>query len=698
MKLNRTGSLWDRNQRNGINENWQIIEGDYKNIVDNVSNKAYQQVVDNAKLNWKEPVNSYSNLPSSATKGDTRMTRDTGKVYRYSGTAWQEIQQIDAGPVNELDSRVSSQLAQTDKKTLGIPLAKMSNTTVEENYTGVLPITFHDGWLYGFRNNTTIVRSNDDGKSWTTVATSPQGSLHSIYWTNDGEVLLGFNSWVYKSSGWSNNPQTATWKTVVNKSKGIGILPWGIDGDGKKFIVTEYSASDRSESRYVWISTDMGETFNIVIDKYDIDPDNTSHMHGVCYDRWADRFFLSHGHGIIEGVYWSDDDGITWNLVNADFELNASPTTLTATDNGIVAGSDSGRAGLYGIQRTENPHDMVMRRTARWQVSQEGVTGFAYRGVRDEETGQVYVAIKSDFTDISPVIMAGTATTGSVVWKDSVGSPSPFQYLTVTDKYLIAVHGNSGNYKLIKDVKPTQGVPNFDGGNIQTGLATSTSIGIGQNVDVTTPNEIIIGNNAKQAVGSGGYNVVLGDNASGGSQGVTIGSDAKSEAGFTTAIGKNVIAKGENSIAIGKGASIGSGGSNSVALGTDATVEGTSSVAFGGAAFASGLLSVAIGASSVAGNSSISLGRRASTGNGTSVAIGEYAKSHFSNAVALGSNTESTAANQLQIGERHIELSVSPITAGPIGVARIYLKENTDGKQELCIRFRNGEVVLATQP
>src|SRR5699024_2976436 len=51
---------------------------------------------------------------SSAEEGDTRMDKSTGKVYRYDGTNWVEIQQIDAGPVNELDSRLSSQLAETD--------------------------------------------------------------------------------------------------------------------------------------------------------------------------------------------------------------------------------------------------------------------------------------------------------------------------------------------------------------------------------------------------------------------------------------------------------------------------------------------------------------------------------------------------------------------------------------------------------
>src|SRR5699024_5287909 len=72
---------------------------------------ALWKVVNNAKINWKDPVDNFSDLPSNADEGETRMDRSTGKVYRFNGTEWKEIQQIDAGPVNELDSRLSSQLA-----------------------------------------------------------------------------------------------------------------------------------------------------------------------------------------------------------------------------------------------------------------------------------------------------------------------------------------------------------------------------------------------------------------------------------------------------------------------------------------------------------------------------------------------------------------------------------------------------------
>lgn len=122
MKLNRTDAFWDRKTRNDLNENWDIIEGntrkledDFKNVVNNITDDVVEQLVDNAKLNWKEPVPSQNNLPGNAQVGDTRMTRDTGKVYRFNGSAWVEIQQIDAGPVNEVDTRLTAQLTHIEK-------------------------------------------------------------------------------------------------------------------------------------------------------------------------------------------------------------------------------------------------------------------------------------------------------------------------------------------------------------------------------------------------------------------------------------------------------------------------------------------------------------------------------------------------------------------------------------------------------
>src|SRR5699024_8030766 len=115
MNLHRNGTNWNRDERNKTNENWDEIEGNYNNVVGNVSDKAFDKVVDSAKLNWKEPVANVASLPTNDENGTARQVRDTGKVYRFNGTDWIEVQDYDATAINEVDSRLSAQLA--DKAT-----------------------------------------------------------------------------------------------------------------------------------------------------------------------------------------------------------------------------------------------------------------------------------------------------------------------------------------------------------------------------------------------------------------------------------------------------------------------------------------------------------------------------------------------------------------------------------------------------
>lgn len=82
-----------------------------------IAAQAAAQVANESALNRKEPVSTYSALLATpAVKADARMVRDTGKVYRYDGSQWKLIEEIDATVINEVDSRLTSQLA--DKATV----------------------------------------------------------------------------------------------------------------------------------------------------------------------------------------------------------------------------------------------------------------------------------------------------------------------------------------------------------------------------------------------------------------------------------------------------------------------------------------------------------------------------------------------------------------------------------------------------
>ena len=114
MKLNRTGSIWNRDERNKINDNWDKLERNTNDFQGEITDKVFAEIKDSAKLNWESPVNNFSALSNGAKNGETRFTRDTGKVYRYDGKNWKEIQELDLSPITEVESRVNSQVAEID--------------------------------------------------------------------------------------------------------------------------------------------------------------------------------------------------------------------------------------------------------------------------------------------------------------------------------------------------------------------------------------------------------------------------------------------------------------------------------------------------------------------------------------------------------------------------------------------------------
>lgn len=128
MKLNRTDAFWDRSTRNSINENWDILEGsarkmesDFNNFKDSVTEDVVDQLVDNARLDWKEPVESYADLPADDPVGTVRQVLEptaegVNKMYRKYEDGWKVIQEYDATAINEVDSRLTAQLAESEQE------------------------------------------------------------------------------------------------------------------------------------------------------------------------------------------------------------------------------------------------------------------------------------------------------------------------------------------------------------------------------------------------------------------------------------------------------------------------------------------------------------------------------------------------------------------------------------------------------
>jgi len=115
MKLNRTPNPLNRDARNKENENWDTIQQKFNNVVEEVSDAAFQKVIDGSKIDWEQMVDKVSDLPSNVETGETRGVKEDNKIYRFNGTDWIPIAEINLNPIAEVDQRLTTQLAETDK-------------------------------------------------------------------------------------------------------------------------------------------------------------------------------------------------------------------------------------------------------------------------------------------------------------------------------------------------------------------------------------------------------------------------------------------------------------------------------------------------------------------------------------------------------------------------------------------------------
>lgn len=641
-------------------------------------------------------------------------------------------------------------------RSAGAQLPVAVGVTVTDEGTSPRPTEYFDGYLWATTSNGAIHRSSDNGQTWTQVATPPTRFL-AFGIASDGEVVGCHPEFIYRSSGWATNPATATWSQRTTVSPGVArFQEFSFDGSGDKWIVSEYS-STRADSKWVQISTDGGRTWTTRWDtslQYPASHQN-SHLHAVCYDRWADRFWFTEGHDEPCGAYYSDDDGATWTRLTGGVAdtLEPMPTVMVATDDGICCGTDSVTYGAFGIRRTDDPADMVMHPTWRWQTVKDGVLGFSERGWRDPRDGLVYIGYIVSTDGIKPVVTAGTAAAANLVWTAPDGdNGSRVWGVWVTDDDTFVAHtataGNATHRQAYGRVRrPGYPVVSMaDAGNALTGDAQGINTSLAAGPSATTngwPDSVAVGKSSSAgsaadgksvAVGAGAAAfdrgvavgaaatllavdaVAVGSSATAGAKGVAVGQSAAASGSGGVAFGRQAVASGVDSTALGQSAD--ATNTNAVCIGSNAAVTGVSSVGIGQGVSCPNNNAVVIGnLAATTQNDAVVIGRNGSSTGGEGVAVGETAVVNATQGIAIGANatvaathnrsvtlgfsTTTTAADQVQLGAKHIEMTelaadpAAPATNG----ARLYFKDNGAGKTQLCVRFPTGAVqVIATEP
>ena len=519
----------------------------------------------------------------------------------------------------------------------------LKEVTITPRGSDPIPTEFFDGFIWGVDNDV-IRQSSDGGQSWLTVGQATGiGNIQRILKCDDGELLVVSTTAAWRSVGWGT--ESVSWQVILENPTPSYFYPWGISGDGTKFIITHYSGSgvatpDRADSRYTWISTDGGKAFSVKWDTAQIfgeEINELTHIHAVEYDPWEDRFFIAEGHVSATGVYVSYDDGDTWDKVDYGVSFNEgytpgnSPTVIKATDHGIVFGTDDPTNGLLVMPRGSNTIDRVY---SRMGVSNTTLFGYAHMGARDPRTGMVYTVWEMNQVsagDLGAQIMASDGLVGGDVWEDTDPARYLWRRIVVDDQGNLLAWEQTTNAILRARAGERGAKPGHvhDSGRVLGGqvLGGRTSLAVGAEANAQGNRSIAVGGGASTS-GHNGTAVgadttvtlsgtALGVNAAADSSGVSVGYQSVGRNG--TAVGAGAIVRNVGATAIGRGAVVEttSGGAvlDGTAIGRDAAV-------------------------------------RASKGS----AVGRSAVVEHANSVALGEAVVTSAANQVAVGARDIEI------------------------------------------
>lgn len=232
--------------------------------------------------------------------------------------------------------------------------------------------------------SSTGLRVSTDDWQTTTLVHSFSMAITGLRQLADGELLVSLQKAddsvpgeLWKSSGYTRaNPSGATWSKVLTfSSNGVyAIGSWNLWVHDEYVFAAEYGAKTAgANARYVYRSTDSGETWTAI---YDHEGEGR-HVHGVAYDRWADRVWVVLGDGSGNwGIVYSDDwqdETPTW----ATLSSTVQPVGVMPMADCVLFGNDHTDNAIYRWDRTTGELGIAVQVETSGQLTM--VTGQMFR-------------------------------------------------------------------------------------------------------------------------------------------------------------------------------------------------------------------------------------------------------------------------------------------------------------------------------
>ena len=369
-------------------------------------------------------------------------TRYRRRLVSSGWEAWEEESGSGGGPSGS-EPRPLSSWAPT--------MAAVPAADIPRAYTADRMVAFNGSHSFGRLRFT-----RDDGATWTDMHTFPE-SFGWVMPLADGELLASVGTdpsprSLWKSTGYSNaDPAAATWTNVKTASAPYIYFAnaWGVSAYENIVIVAEYGPKTPTWSgntitdpaRYVYLSLDYGATWTTVFDLVDylttdrgLSTTDGQHLHGVAWDPWWDRIWVTFGDDT-NGTVFSDDLGTTWHTADWGSLPSAAgqwqAVGIAPMENCILFGSDGSPNGVWRIDRAPGKHTGAYTIEDAWTVPDDpGRLAFLCQAIqRVPAPGGGDAAILFGFgteTQAGRTLIVGTRDGYhfTMVWQDDLEIPA----------------------------------------------------------------------------------------------------------------------------------------------------------------------------------------------------------------------------------------------------------------------------------
>lgn len=372
--------------------------------------------------------------------------------------------------VNKVINDLDLDQLKEEKKPLKPYPNKLMWKVLEEN-TNIKPLTMNrEGTVIYASNGARVSQSTDDGKTWTYVGGVLDGRMvQGIRVLDDGELIVttsrdktnNIKSKLYKSSNYSvENPENTTYteKLEMHNLDANFNNPWCLDNYYNIVLASDYGGHYLTGARYVYMSTDYGETWETIFDQKEVSetvdgaPSYTTdaHVHTCHYDRYRDRIWVCVGDQDNTATYYSDDMGKTWEIIKGYTGKDTMQYTgITSYPEGVFFGSDRAPDGVY-FWDAKQPNDIKPFYLTERDEIRTLVYALPFRRFAEKDEVTYFVGNRDGIVDgeMGPLIVGLKGVLGAQLLYDFTDDFNQFTYTDIS-----GCLGNTAQGNVIVSVK-----------------------------------------------------------------------------------------------------------------------------------------------------------------------------------------------------------------------------------------------------